>query len=309
MLTATMVTFRELFDCHFCVIFSGNYASDVSASQQHATATVTSENLEIKGTKLKTYKRKTMQSNGRESDSDAQPAQTKRRLNGNAKPNVDVSLTPWCVPRLRLTNDDRADITDNRMLNDDIIRAFQRLIKQTYTSVLGWQSPAVGAHGTGYSTIPGLSVQIHHNAHTHWLASARTNAGIFVADSLLRAPRSIETVQQFIDIYHDGKSATLDITYLQCQLQFGSIQCGDFAIAWAATFARLIAANSSQQQLVQAFAQLTFDQTKMRDHLLACLKLGTFTMFPPARSAPRLGLATPLTFRINCATGTFKRRS
>jgi len=141
----------------------------------------------------------------------------------------------------------------------------------------------------------------------HWLVSARTNAGIFVADSKLRAPASLDTVQQFIDIYHDGNSAHLDVTYLPCQRQFGSVQCGDFAIAWAATFARLITTNATRQQILVTFANLSLDQTRMRKHLLACLKLGAFSMFPAALSGPRLGLAAPTTFRINCATGTFKR--
>jgi len=91
---------------------------------------------------------------------------------------------PWCVPRLNLNDDDRSEITSSNLLNDKVINAFQTMLSDKFALVRGWQSPAVAVfHEIGYEFTAAPSVQIHHNSRLHWLTSARTSAGIFVADS------------------------------------------------------------------------------------------------------------------------------
>ena len=95
------------------------------------------------------------------------------------------------------------------------------------------------------------------------------------------------------------------ITYLPCQRQPNDVQCGDFAIAWAALFA--ISLQSTPLQLLTKFGKAHFDVGKMRHHLLNCLRRDRFTDFPQnSRTSIQkiLNPLKPLVYSITCATGT-----
>jgi hypothetical protein len=112
-----------------------------------------------------------------------------------------------------------------------------------------------------------------HNENNHWLVSASTVHGIFVADSLLTVP-NLATQRQLLQLYSKpGESnAHINVTYLTVQRQQGVTQCGDFAIAFAAAFA--------SRQSVQDIGKLRFDQGNMRSHMMKCLTTETFSQFP-----------------------------
>ena len=208
---------------------------------------------------------------------------------------------PWCVPRLRLNDYDRSEITSWNLLNDKIINVFQELLSEKFTVVRGWQPPAVAASPLGYEFTRAPSVQIHHNSQLHWLTSARTDAGIFVADSLHSQP-TVATRRQLCDLYAGPSKPFLDVTYLPSQRQTNGTHCGDFAIAFAANFALHII--TDRQQLTTSFANLRFNQQTMRQHLLACLTTGQFKQFPAHASPLPMNanpMAQPITYRINCS--------
>ena len=207
---------------------------------------------------------------------------------------------------MRLNDDDRSDITSSNLLSDSVIHAFQKMLSEKFAVVGGWQAPAVAvSHEVGYEFTAAPSVQIHHNSRLHWLTSARTYAGIFVADSLHSEP-TIATRRQLCNLYAAGSTAFLDVTYLPSQRQTNGTHCGDFAIAFAANFALHII--TDRKQLTTSFANLRFNQQTMRQHLLACLSTGHFEQFPTdARSLPintRL-MVKPVTYRINCSDLSF----
>ena len=189
------------------------------------------------------------------------------------------------------------------MLDDEVIGAFQMLLQEAFPDISGWQAPALAVHKElGYIQRTGLSVQIHNNLSSHWLTSARTRAGIFVADSLLTSPNPA-IARQLVDIYCYDNQSFIDVTFLSCQRQIGSLQCGDFSIFNASIFAMCIDAKSSQ--LERLFSSAHFDQGAMRDHMLECLKAGQFLSPLQLSSTPRVVLLQPTTYRIDCFSLTW----
>ena len=58
------------------------------------------------------------------------------------------------------------------MLNDRIINAAQKLIKNKFPQVGGLQDPVLSQ--TSFECCPGEGVQIYHTGKTHWIASGNT---------------------------------------------------------------------------------------------------------------------------------------
>jgi len=193
-------------------------------------------------------------------------SQAKQRRVNDSKTSVTLA---W-LPQFQLTKQHRRQLLENRRLADEHINAFQRLISHAIVSQ-GWQHVTVGH--IGYEFAPAPSIQIMHNENNHWLVSASTVHGIFVADSLLTVP-NLATQRQLLQLYSKpGESnAHINVTYLTVQRQQGVTQCGDFAIAFAAAFA--------SRQSVQDIGKLRFDQGNMRSHMMKCLTTETFSQFP-----------------------------
>ena len=275
-----------------------------------STAT-TNYNLELLGTRLK--QRLRSQCPRTESGSALKrklPARehveehaTKRARNDDGKNGLPSETAPWCHPALHLAEMRRTEIAETKMLDDDVVRAFQTLLQKAFPGVSGWQAPALAVHEElGYSQNTGLSVQIHNNLSGHWLTSARTRAGIFVADSLLTSPNAT-IARQLIDIYQRDDQSFIDVTFLPCQWQIGSLQCGDFAICNAAIFAMCI--DTKRSQLEKVFSSAHFNQNTLRKHMLDCVKAGQFLAPLQLHSAPRVLLRQPTTFRIDCASRAY----
>ena len=90
------------------------------------------------------------------------------------------------------------------------------------------------------------------------------------------------TVKLFDSLYHDIISQEVEdqvkdlladsfqkLEYAPCQQQTNDSDCGVFAIAFATS---LVLGCTPQY--------MTFDITKMRPHLVACLRAGAMTQFP-----------------------------
>ena len=191
------------------------------------------------------------------------------------------------------------------MLDDGLIDAFQALLRESYPTVQGWQCPTLAVHAEdGYERRTCLSVQIHHNGHDHWLVSARTAAGVFLADSLLVEP-SGTLPKQLVDLYQtEDDTKYLDVTFVPCQRQQGSVQCGDFAVVNAGLFAALMTADRAT--MLTAFETFNQDQDQLRAHLVECCKSGTYSTPLALQLAPLCTLPRAATFRIDCENLTVK---
>jgi len=226
----------------------------------------------------------------------------KRPRNDNGLPAISERSESWCHAHLRLSERHRTDLVGMNLLDDDIVQVFQQLLREAFPRVRGWQAPAaIAVHKLDASNrISGPSIQIHNNLRSHWLASSRTRAGVYVADSLLAAePPSPTIVRQLIQIYGDGKPHShLDVTFLPCQTQRGSSQCGDFSIFNAMLFATCI--EDDRALLESRFASSHFDQASMRSHLLDCVRAGKLLNPIVLESAPTTSISRPTTYRIHC---------
>jgi len=195
------------------------------------------------------------------------------------------------ISALDLNQHHRQILVQHMQLEDCHINAFQRLIAESVASQ-GWQQTAIG--GVGYDFAPAPSVQILHNGTNHWLTSASTRSGVVVADSLFTEPNAA-TCQCLLHLYCLDKQECLEVTYIGVQRQTGSTQCGDFAIAFAAAFARILATGKP----IESVTDMRFDQSGMRAHMLECLNANKFAQFPMAiHSDALITLLRPITYQI-----------
>jgi len=120
------------------------------------------------------------------------------------------------------------------------------------------------------------ALQIHFVNENHWVASSYLNGVISLYDSL---PCDIPTIsdglaEQLARIYGNLESSVkescLTIHHVPVQKQEGVSDCGLFSIAFA--YHAAIGENNLEQT--------TFDQKKLRSHLVACLETKHFSKFP-----------------------------
>ena len=124
-------------------------------------------------------------------------------------------------------------------------------------------------------TITGFSVQIDNNFFGHWLTSARTRAGSFSNTALT---------------FTRDDQLFVDVTFLPCQWQIGSLHCRFHNLA---VFAMCI--NTVHSQLENMFSSAHFNQNTLRKHMLDYVKVpGNVQRY----SCNLLLLRQPTTFRI-----------
>ena len=106
----------------------------------------------------------------------------------------------------------------------------------------------------------------------HWVCVSNDSKKINLLDSLnVKITRSL--LLQIASVFKPDKGASkLYINRLCVQQQSGTLDCGLFAIAFAVEICR---GNNPRE--------VEFVQAKMRDHLLNCLELKTFEIFPGKR--------------------------
>jgi len=195
----------------------------------------------------------------------------------------------------------------DEMLDDMQLGKFQHILRSLFPSTAGWQPPvlaSLGTSGYGFQLVPTNSVQIMNNLQLHWLVSARTSAGIFLADSLKSEPNQA-IIDQLITLYGDCKSNDLLVEYVPCQRQKGSLQCGDFAAVNAALFAETMTCN--REALLEAFSSAHTDQAEMRDHFQECLAASAYTPFPRLAAQPTRTIERPIQYSIDCRNHCFVR--
>ena len=179
--------------------------------------------------------------------------------------------TIW-IPELQLSSRDREILlSPTAWLTDSIIDAAQTLLKKA-TSVPGLQSVCCGLTMT-YDVQPGEFIQILHNGHNHWATISTigtTHPIINVYDSLY-SHASTHLKAQIAALLATEKSQIL-LQFMDVPVQAGACDCGLYAIAFATALAL-----GDKPEL------FSFNQPKMRQHLLQCFQRRAMQMIPVKR--------------------------
>ncbi|KAK3910193.1 Lipoyl synthase [Frankliniella fusca] len=121
-------------------------------------------------------------------------------------------------------------------------------------------------------------VQIMHTGNQHWVTcifqTASPNTAI-VPDSLRKTKLSSFLCLQ-VAMVACSKEESITICRKPCQQQRGSVDCALFAIAQATEFC-----STSEIRFID------FDQSKLREHWMSCVRAGKLTRFPAISSRPK----------------------
>ncbi|XP_078692602.1 polycystin-1-like protein 2 [Branchiostoma floridae x Branchiostoma belcheri] len=174
-------------------------------------------------------------------------------------------------PIVNLSAGDKAVLTNNEMLTDDLIQAAQRLLHHQYPALQGLEDPTVGLCEDGFARMTGKGLQIHHNRREHWVLSSYTDGQVRLYDSIGGDMTTYLQVQlyQTYAAFADQERNVLTIILPEVQRQTNVVDCGLFAIAWAVDIAQ-----------GRDVSSIAYDNRKMRSHLKKCLEQGRLTQFP-----------------------------
>ena len=149
-----------------------------------------------------------------------------------------------------------------------IIHSAQVLLQKINPLIEGFQRPTLGPV-RNFSVVSGEFVQLLHTGQDHWVCVSSVGfppGTVKLFDSLYHDMISQEVEDQVKDLLADSFQK---LEYAPCQQQTNDSDCGVFAIAFATS---LVLGCTPQY--------MTFDITKMRPHLVACLRAGAMTQFP-----------------------------
>ena len=159
------------------------------------------------------------------------------------------------------------------LLNDSIINASQKLLKELFPFLPGLQCVELGTI-MGFEVEVGEFVQIVHNGKNHWLLLSTIgmeHPTVRVYDSMYNSIGS-HTQSQIAVLLHTD-SSSINIEMMNVQLQTGGSDCGPFAIA----FATALAFGKNPEDYY-------FDQQALRPHLIKCLEKQRMEFFPYTRA-------------------------
>ena len=137
----------------------------------------------------------------------------------------------------------------------------------------------------------GEFVQILHNGQGHWLTVSsvgRSHGQIEVYDSAYSSCSSSSKAQ--IAALLATQLPSIELKYMDTQMQSGSSDCGLFAVAFATAIVF-----GKQPGL------FSFDQSQMREHLKKCLEQQCITMFPIKKSRRRTKVKATEQVHVYCS--------
>ena len=182
------------------------------------------------------------------------------------------SPAPW-LPHLGLDKDDEQRLLHvSTWLNDKIVNASQRLLKDDHPHISGLQNTLLGEN-LSFSPELDECVQVLHNESDQWLCVTTIGCckgEVTVLDSLYSTP-PIRVVKQVAALLHP-QTATLTLNFADICQQKGTADCGLYAIAFATALCKGIDPTT-----------VSFDQSMMRTHLWECLEKGHIEEFPSER--------------------------
>ena len=169
------------------------------------------------------------------------------------------------IPDLNLTNQDRLNIRNNEEIDDFIILQAMNLLQKQYPTITT-QPPSL-AFSTGYSYCPSETVQITHTGAHHWVLLSSMYSKIAIYDSLNLQPTDF-LLNQIRQLFSCDNSMP-NFEQIKCYEQVGSTDCGKFVIAYAVD---ILNGNN--------IYDLIYEQTTIRENLIACFEQRKVTMFP-----------------------------
>lgn len=202
---------------------------------------------------------------------------------------MDTAQTVYWIKELGLLPEHREDIVLGEALSGDVINASQRLLAQQFPTVNGLQTSYFNAHRSFRRS---NGVQIHYNSEYHWVTSSTIGAPkkccARVFDSKWNGRLSSQLEVQLAGGERE-KSGTLHVEISPVHQQYGVVDCGVFAIAFATDLCH---------ELDPVAA--AYDQRKMREHLIACLERMTFQPFPQVKTNVRISARVFKTIKVYC---------
>lgn len=159
-------------------------------------------------------------------------------------------------------------LQEGEWLDDLIINAAQKLLRRQFPRVRGLQDTTAIVSNKGI-VLPSGAIQILHIRSNHWVC-LQVNAdrsAVHFYDSLYSTiPTTV--ADHIIDLVHSDKPR-LKILTMNMQVQEGGKDCGLFAIAVATSLC-----------FGEDPTTLTYNQERMRHHLLSCFDKQKITLFP-----------------------------
>ena len=176
--------------------------------------------------------------------------------------------THW-LPDLNLSTTEQDFINKDEELDDAIINAGMNLLNRDFPH-FDFQSSSLNHTLLNYC--PTETIHIHHNGHGHFVCSSSISGEVKIYDSLNSTP-SEELLSQIKVLYSPDPSVIPTVQQPHLTPQQGSVDCGIFALAYATELVHFKDPSS-----------VTFDQSKMRQHLTHCLERRKMQPFPKFRT-------------------------
>ena len=179
-------------------------------------------------------------------------------------------------PLFKLQNDSLDIIRNGEMLSDDVIDSACALLMRQFPK-FSTQTTCNSQSMFGKVTTTGkeLYAQIHHlPTRVHFVLSVLHGDSIQIFDSCEKFILCSQLKKQLSEIY--PKMCT-NFDLVPSPQQKGALDCGVFAIA-----------NLVEYLMGSSIENVEYDQEKMRNHLVQCLKNQKMTKFPKKRGRKRV---------------------
>lgn len=193
---------------------------------------------------------------------------------------AENNVTKWWIEDLHLLDLDKSLLTSGAWINAAIINACQVVLSKQFSLDLNFQDVGCGLTMC-FSIVSGSFIQILHDSDRHhWLTISNIGSDqtevVQVYDSMFSYSTS-SLRAQVACLLHTCKPSFV-LNFVDVHKQVGHNDCGVFSVAYAVSLC-----------FDQQPGELMFDQSLMRHHLVTCLQLQQFTMFP-AKSKRRRNL-------------------
>ena len=180
-----------------------------------------------------------------------------------------------------------------QVLSDAHICAALKLLSTQFPEVSGFQLTNFSENYEKLKPASSSTIQIHHTGTFHWVVSTSIgrprSCRARVLDSM-SGDLSSSMQCQLAKIYGGtGNSDSIRVELSPVQQQRGAADCGLFAIAFSTDLA-----------FGEDPTKISYEQTKLRDHLLKCLENEEMEQFPRAKQPAATNVRTFATIPVYC---------
>ena len=170
-----------------------------------------------------------------------------------------------------LTHEDLSALLQNRMLNDKIINFFQNMLKREFKNAAGLQDTLLGQKLRFKAISCEPLVQVLHDGKLHWMVVSTKGCDEGEVTLMDRAFTGTvnQTIKRQICNTLQWLKAAINVKIVAVQQQKNAIDCGIFAIAFV-------------QSILLGYdvSLMSYDDAKMRSHMLICLLKNKLEQFP-----------------------------